>query len=80
MSRIDEELDRTKMTALNLEGLSIDELVRVLHALGESPEVRDKRVIDMSVRNPGTVVLVKTGWGKGACIGAGDWVLVERGR
>ncbi len=79
MSRIDDELDRRKVKVLDLNGLSVGELQNALQALERSADVRDKRVISCSIRNPGNLLLVQTGYQHGGCNGGGDYVLLERG-
>jgi hypothetical protein len=78
MARIDDELEPHKMRVMNLDGVSVEEFVSALRVLEQSADVRDKRIIYCSVRNPGNLILVETGWQHGGCNGGGEWVLLER--
>jgi hypothetical protein len=58
-------------------GISLSDLYTALSLIETHTEIRDKRIMSLSVRNNG-MVLVKTGEQSGACSGGGYYVVLER--
>jgi hypothetical protein len=63
---------------MDLDGLSVEDLQDALRSLAQSAEVREKRVIACSVRTPGNLLLIQTGYQHGGCNGGGEWVLLQK--
>jgi hypothetical protein len=58
-------------------GISLPELREALSLIEARSEIREKRIMSLSVRNNG-MILVKTGEQPGACSGGGYFVLLDR--